>query len=143
MVSFNNTQSVLEKRHNQSMDFLRALTVIPAANKAWKNLTPIAQRDFITWIEGAKQQKTRISRIKKACSMLAAGKRRPCCYAMVPMDLYKALDASPSAKTFWKSLTPAKRRDIVDWINEVTEPKQHTTKVEKVCSMLLNNKLNI
>ena len=30
--------------------------------------------------------------------MLVSGKRRPCCYAIVPMNLYKALAANPKAK---------------------------------------------
>ncbi|MGH7939374.1 MAG: YdeI/OmpD-associated family protein, partial [Bryobacteraceae bacterium] len=41
---------------------------------------PIARRDWIHWIISAKQAETRTRRIKNACSMLAAGKRRPCCF---------------------------------------------------------------
>jgi hypothetical protein len=46
----------------------------------WSNITPIARRDWIQWIASAKQEETRARRIKNACSMLAAGKRRPCCF---------------------------------------------------------------
>ena len=54
-----------------------------AASKArglWSDITPNARRDWIHWITSAKQQETRARRIKNACSMLAAGKRRVCCF---------------------------------------------------------------
>jgi Bacteriocin-protection, YdeI or OmpD-Associated len=40
----------------------------------------IAHRDWIHWITSAKEEETRARRIKNACSMLAAGKRRVCCF---------------------------------------------------------------
>jgi hypothetical protein len=46
----------------------------------WSGITPIARRDWIHWITSAKQPETRARRIKNACSMLAGGKRRPCCF---------------------------------------------------------------
>jgi uncharacterized protein YdeI (YjbR/CyaY-like superfamily) len=58
-------------------DLRRALAGAPVAKGEWGDLTAIARRDFITWIDGAKQSETRKRRIEKACSMLAAGKRRP------------------------------------------------------------------
>jgi Bacteriocin-protection, YdeI or OmpD-Associated/Domain of unknown function (DUF1905) len=54
-----------------------------AASKAralWSDITPNARRDWIHWITSAKQPETRARRIKNACSMLAAGKRRVCCF---------------------------------------------------------------
>jgi len=54
-----------------------------AARKAralWSDITPIARRDWIQWITAPKQPETRARRIKNACSMLAAGKRRVCCF---------------------------------------------------------------
>jgi Bacteriocin-protection, YdeI or OmpD-Associated/Domain of unknown function (DUF1905) len=54
-----------------------------AASKArglWSDITPNARRDWIHWITSAKQEETRARRIKNACSMLAAGKRRVCCF---------------------------------------------------------------
>jgi uncharacterized protein YdeI (YjbR/CyaY-like superfamily) len=47
------------------------------AKARWRDLTPIARRDFIRWIDSAKQPETRRHRIEKACVMLAAGKRHP------------------------------------------------------------------
>jgi hypothetical protein len=55
-------------------------TAAPKARKLWSNITPVARRDWIQWITSAKQEKTRARRIKNACSMLAAGKRRVCCF---------------------------------------------------------------
>jgi hypothetical protein len=52
----------------------------PKARTVWSDITPMARRDWIHWITSAKQEETRARRIKNACSMLAAGKRRPCCF---------------------------------------------------------------
>ena len=62
-------------------DLRKALAA--AASKAralWSDITPNARRDWIQWISSAKQPETRARRIKNACSMLAAGKRRVCCF---------------------------------------------------------------
>jgi len=62
-------------------DFKRALAVAaPKARALWSDITPSARRDWIHWITSAKQQETRARRINNACSMLAAGKRRVCCF---------------------------------------------------------------
>lgn len=50
------------------------------AKEVWSDITPVARRDFIQWIESAKRQETRAKRIASACDMLAKGKRRPCCF---------------------------------------------------------------
>jgi len=52
----------------------------PKARALWSDVTPIARRDWIHWITSAKQPETRARRIKNACSMLAGGKRRVCCF---------------------------------------------------------------
>ena len=52
----------------------------PKARKLWSDITTNARRDWIHWITSAKQAETRARRIKNACSMLAAGKRRVCCF---------------------------------------------------------------
>ena len=58
-------------------DLRKALAAAPMAKAQWRDLTPIARRDFVSWIDSAKQPETRRRRIEKACSMLVAGKRRP------------------------------------------------------------------
>ena len=62
-------------------DLRKALAAAtPKARALWSDITPIARRDWIHWITSAKQAETRARRIKKTCSMLAAGKRRVCCF---------------------------------------------------------------
>jgi len=58
-------------------DLRKALAAGPLVKAVWRDHTPIARRDFIRWIDSAKQPETRRRRIEKACGMLAAGKRRP------------------------------------------------------------------
>ena len=58
-------------------DLRKALAAAaPKARKLWSDITTNARRDWIHWITSAKQPETRARRIKNACSMLAAGKRR-------------------------------------------------------------------
>lgn len=61
-------------------DLRKALAAAPKARAVWSDITPVARRDWIHWIVSAKQSETRARRIKNACSMLTAGKRRPCCF---------------------------------------------------------------
>lgn len=117
-------------------DLRKALSAAPLAEAAWRDLTPIARRDFMSWIDSAKQAETRRRRIERACENLAAGKRRPCCYAVVPMDLYKALGAAPKAKAQWSDLTPTERRDLTDWIESVKEHETRGGRIEEACAML-------
>ena len=41
---------------------------------------------------------------------LAAGKRRPCCYSIVSLDLHLAVKGTPTAKAQWSDLTSAGKR---------------------------------
>ena len=61
-------------------DLRKALAAAPKARALWEEITPNARRDWIHWITSAKQPETRARRVKNACSMLAAGKRRVCCF---------------------------------------------------------------
>jgi len=62
-------------------DLQKALAAAdPKARAIWADITPMARRDWIQWIESAKQEKTRVKRIASGCDMLAKGKRRPCCF---------------------------------------------------------------
>src|SRR5881227_1173495 len=104
------------------VDLRKALAAAPVAKAQWSDLTPIERRDFISWIDSAKQPETRRRRIERACSMLAAGKRRPCCYSIVSFDLHKALAATPMAKAQWSDLTPTERRDFIPWMGLSQRP---------------------
>ena len=61
-------------------DLRSALAAAPKARASWSNITPIARRDWIHWVTSAKRAETRARRIENACEMLAAGKRRVCCF---------------------------------------------------------------
>jgi hypothetical protein len=62
-------------------DLRKALAAAhPKARAVWLDITPVARRDWIQWIESAKREETRVKRIESACDMLAKGKRRPCCF---------------------------------------------------------------
>jgi uncharacterized protein YdeI (YjbR/CyaY-like superfamily) len=120
-------------------DLRKALAATPIAKARWSDLTPIARRDFMSWIDGAKQAETRKRRVERACSMLVAGKRRPCCYSIVPLNLHRALTATPLAKAGWHDLTPTARRDFISWIDSA-EPVTRTRRIEKACAMLAAGK---
>lgn len=121
-------------------DLRKVLTANQKAKAKWEDLTPIARRDFMSWIDSAKQPETRKHRVGSIPSRLASGKRRPCCYAIVPMNLYKALNVNPKAKIVWKDLTPDARRDFVSWIDSAKDPESHGLQIEKACSMLAAGK---
>src|SRR5213595_1450828 len=129
-----------EKEPRVPTDLRKALAAAPMAKVQWNDLTPIARRDFINWIDSAKQPETRKRRIERACSMLAAGKRRPCCYTIVSFNLYTALNSTPKAKAQWSDLTPIERRDFISWMDSDKAPVAHKRRIEKACSMLAAGK---
>src|SRR5207253_11060630 len=90
-------------------DLGKALAATPTAKVQWNDLTPIARRDFITWIDSAKQPETRRRRIERACAMLAAGRRRPRCSSMVASDLRNAVADPLIAEAQWRDLRPTER----------------------------------
>jgi Bacteriocin-protection, YdeI or OmpD-Associated/Domain of unknown function (DUF1905) len=61
-------------------DLRKALAAAPKARALWSDITPIARKDWIHWIMSAKQPETRARRVRNACTMLAGGKRRVCCF---------------------------------------------------------------
>lgn len=79
-------------------DFRKALaTAEPKAREVWDDITPIARRDWIHWMTSAKQAETRARRVRNACSMLASGKRRVCCFDRSGM--YSKSLSAPKAAT--------------------------------------------
>lgn len=78
-------------------DLARALDAAPEARATWEATTTLARVDWIHWISSAKQAKTRRKRIKDASDMLAAGKKRVCCFD--PSGYYsKAFSAPPACE---------------------------------------------
>ena len=131
-----NSNSAAESEPMVPTHLRKALAAAPKAKIQWRDLTPVARRDFISWIDSAKQPETRRRRIEKACSMVAAGKRRPCCYSIVSFNLYRALAATPKAKAQWSDLTPIERRDFISWMDSAKQPEAHRRRIEKACVML-------
>lgn len=58
-------------------DLREALATHAKARTTWNGLMPIARRDFISWIDGAKQPEARKRRVESLPSRLAFGKRHP------------------------------------------------------------------
>ena len=58
-----------------------AVTSDPAILASWLALTPLGRNEFICWVEDTKRPATRARRIARTCEELAAGKKRPCCWA--------------------------------------------------------------
>ena len=61
-------------------DLKQALGANAAANATWKDITPIARRDWIHWITSGKKAETRVKRIDVAIDKLACGNRRASCF---------------------------------------------------------------
>lgn len=59
------------------LDVYNALRADPAAQAAWRSLTPDDKRDCVDWIEAAADRPARRERIAHACAKLAAGQRCP------------------------------------------------------------------
>lgn len=61
-------------------DLGKALAANAGALATWKDITPVARRDWIHWITSGKKAETRVKRIDVACDKLACGNRRACCF---------------------------------------------------------------
>ncbi|HMS54431.1 MAG TPA: YdeI/OmpD-associated family protein [Fimbriimonadaceae bacterium] len=116
-------------------DLESALGANPEANLAWENLTQIGRRDFIGWINEAKQAETRAKRIGRCIENLVKGKKRPCCYAVVPMDLYKALGEHPEAKAAWSKLSADQKRNFSEWVEASLDK---TARKDRITSAILD-----
>ena len=81
IVSLEIAPTVEDREPTVPTDLRKALAAAaPKTRKLWSDITTNARRDWIHWITSARQPETRVRRIKNACSMLAAGKRRVCCF---------------------------------------------------------------
>ena len=66
--------------HDLPGDLLDALIETKETVSLWENLTPIGRNEFICWVEDAKQDKTRVRRIRRTVEELTEGQKRPCCW---------------------------------------------------------------
>lgn len=67
--------------HKVPEDLLKVFTSNSKLMIKWEDITPLSRNEWICWIESAKKAETRIRRIKRTCTELIEGKRRPCCFA--------------------------------------------------------------
>ena len=61
----------------------------------------------------------------------------------VPVDLRKALAASPQARALWAEITPMARRDWILWISSARQPETRSRRIEKACNMLASGKRRV
>jgi hypothetical protein len=50
------------------------------ATALWAEMSDVARRDYVRWIDGTKNATTRARRVQRTVEQLAEGKRRPCCF---------------------------------------------------------------
>ncbi len=62
-------------------DLRTAIAGVPRAEAQWASITPNARQNWVLWLSSGKLEATRVKRIKTACSMLSAGKKRVCCFS--------------------------------------------------------------
>ncbi|MGH3088989.1 MAG: YdeI/OmpD-associated family protein [Rubrobacteraceae bacterium] len=60
-------------------DLRVALAASHEARTLWDDLTTMGRRDWIRWIESARQPETRTRRVTRTVEQLSSGKRRACC----------------------------------------------------------------
>lgn len=113
-------------------DLKKALSADPLIELVWNSLTLLARWDYVIWVNQAKQEETRAHRIKRTAEMMKAGKKRPCCFTIVPADLYKAMEKSPRAKAQWKSLDGVAKREFVNWITMANDK----ARANQACELL-------
>ncbi len=83
--------------HKMPADLKKALLSDAKVLALWQHITPLAQNEFICWVENAKQIETRKRRVKRTCEELLEGKRRPCCW----IGCIHRLDKPMSATQKW------------------------------------------
>jgi hypothetical protein len=66
--------------HKLPADLREALIANSTALAAWTDITPLARNEFICWVDDAKQETTRLRRIRRTQEELEEGQRRPCCW---------------------------------------------------------------
>ena len=66
--------------HTVPEDLRKALTADKAALSKWEDITALARNEWICWVVSVKRPETRQEHVKRVCSELKEGMRRPCCW---------------------------------------------------------------
>jgi hypothetical protein len=61
----------------------------------------------------------------------------------VPLELRKALAATPLAQALWADITPIARRDWIFWIISAKQLETRMRRIEKACDMLASGKRRV
>ena len=61
----------------------------------------------------------------------------------LPRELKSALAAAPAATLQWKAITPAARRDFIQWIASAKQPETRARRIRTGCDMLEAGKKRI
>jgi len=61
-------------------DLRAAMSRSGEATALWADMSEIARRDYVRWIDGTESATTRARRVQRTVEQLAEGKRRPCCF---------------------------------------------------------------
>lgn len=61
----------------------------------------------------------------------------------VPPDLRKALAMTSAAQAVWLQITPAARRDWVQWATSAKKPETRVRRIEAACDMLAGGKRRV
>lgn len=67
--------------HKVPADMRALLESSPSTLAVWEDITPLARNEWICWTTSVKKAETRADHIRQIKERLAAGKRRPCCWA--------------------------------------------------------------
>ena len=67
--------------HKLPEDLKKSLIKDPKALVKWEDITELARNEWICWTISVKKEETRKDHIKRVCSELKKGTRRPCCWA--------------------------------------------------------------
>jgi uncharacterized protein YdeI (YjbR/CyaY-like superfamily) len=63
--------------------------------------------------------------------------------ARVPVDLRRALAATPEARAVWSSITPVARRDWILWIVSAKQAATRARRIANACDMLGKGKRRV
>jgi hypothetical protein len=64
-----------ERVYAMPPDLAKAVKRSKPALATWEAFPPSAKKLYVEWVEGAKREETRVSRVEKAVTLLAAGKK--------------------------------------------------------------------
>jgi uncharacterized protein YdeI (YjbR/CyaY-like superfamily) len=70
--------------HKVPKDLRTAIESNKDVLEIWNKLTPLARNEWICWVTIVKKVETRSEHLKRLCSDLRDGEKRPCCWPGCP-----------------------------------------------------------